>query len=215
MMDAVPPHTADALPMRLRSATRGLHTAAERSPLMATLVAGRVTRQRYVALLASLHAIYAALERALAARADDPVVAALDAAPLARRPALERDLAALRAGPVEPAPAAQTYAARIGALAAHGSPALAAHAYVRYLGDLHGGQVLARQVSRALGLADGEGTAFYDFGPPERVAALRRQLREALGRLPVDRQGADAIVAEACWGFEQHRVLFDEVAALA
>jgi heme oxygenase len=212
MMDAVPPHTADALPARLRAATRGLHAAAERSPLMATLVAGRVTRLRYVALLASLHAIYAALERALAARADDPVVAALDAAPLARRPALERDLAALAAGPVEPAPAAQVYAARIDALAAHGSPALAAHAYVRYLGDLHGGQVLARQVARALGLADGEATAFYDFGPPERVQALRRRLRDALGRLPVDAQGADAIVAEACWGFEQHRVMFEQLA---
>ena len=211
MMDAVPPHTADALPARLRAATRGLHAAAERSPLMATLVAGRVTRLRYVALLASLHAIYAALERALAARADDPVVAALDAAPLARRPALERDLAALAAGPVEPAPAAQVYAARIDALAAHGSPALAAHAYVRYLGDLHGGQVLARLIQRQYGLPAYGGTAFYAFGDAAEVEALKHDFRAGLDALALAPPQADAFVAEACETFRWHQRMFEEL----
>lgn len=206
MIDAV---TTTALPLRLRDATRELHAAAERSPLMRALIAGRLARADYVALLRNLHLLYDALEAGLAAAAAHPVVATLDAAPLARRAALAQDLDTLAPGwRAQPcAPAATAYAER---LRAAPPPVLAAHAYVRYLGDLHGGQLLARQVARALGTD--AALAFYDFGPESRVLALRAQLRSALGRLPLGAHEADTLVAEACWGFEQHRRLFDELA---
>ena len=51
------------------------------------------------------------------------------------------------------------YVARLQALP---PPHLAAHAYVRYLGDLAGGPVLARIVGRAYGLQQ-QGLAFYRF----------------------------------------------------
>ena len=41
---------------------------------------------------------------------------------------------------------------------------LAAHAYVRYLGDLAGGQALGRIARQAYALPDGAGTRFFDFG---------------------------------------------------
>jgi heme oxygenase len=40
---------------------------------------------------------------------------------------------------------------------------LLAHAYVRYLGDLSGGQIIGGRIKRAYGLKGKEGTAFYDF----------------------------------------------------
>ena len=42
---------------------------------------------------------------------------------------------------------------------------LLAHAYVRYLGDLSGGQVIRRRIEKAYGIErdDGRGTRFYDF----------------------------------------------------
>jgi heme oxygenase len=88
---------------------------------------------------------------------------------------------------------------------------------VRYLGDLHGGQVVARTVARALA-ASGHtaplAAAFYDFGPPQRVLALRQGLRAALGGLVLQAGQQQAIVAEACWSFEQHALMFEQLQAL-
>ena len=205
------------LPTRLRAATQALHTRAERSGVMPALLAGRLPQTRYVALLASLHAIYAALEDSLAARQADPRLGSLNDPGLARRAALEADLARLH-GPGWPAEvgvaaAARAYAARLRALAAAGAPALGAHAYVRYLGDLHGGQVLARIVARAYALSGAAGTDFYRFGRDDELPAQRAALRAALAALPLSAAEGEAFVAEACWGFEQHVRLFEELAA--
>ena len=55
---------------------------------------------------------------------------------------------------------------RIEELAAGPDPSrLLAHAYVRYLGDLSGGQFIRRRISKAYGLDDGAGVSFYEFRP--------------------------------------------------
>lgn len=204
---------APDLPQRLREATRALHAAAERSALMVALLSGRLPRPRYLMLLRSLHALYEALEAGLERLAPDPAIATLDASALRRAPALAADLQALH-GPgwrtaLAPVPAAQAYAARLSALAATGSRTLVAHAYVRYLGDLNGGQLLRRRVAQGLALSGDEGTQFYDFGG--NAAVLRDRLRGALGRLPLSPDEQDAVVAEACWAFDQHRQMFEEI----
>ena len=98
-------------------------------------------------------------------------------------------------------------------LAAQQPGALAAHAYVRYLGDLAGGQALRRVVQQAYGLADATGTRFFGCGPPAQVLALRLAFRHGLDALPLDAAGAAALVAEAQWSFGQHVRLFEELAA--
>jgi heme oxygenase len=212
--DAVP-HATPAraavpeLPARLREATRALHAQAERSGLMATLLRGRIGRAAYCALLRNLHAIYTALEEANDAELVDPV--------LHRADALALDLEHLHgAGWREQlplSPATQAYVQRLQVLARGGSRALAAHAYVRYLGDLHGGQVLRGLVRRGLGLGDqGQpGTRFYDFGDAARVQDLRAEFRRRLAALPLAADEQQAVVDEACWAFAQHARIFEEL----
>ena len=205
------------LPSRLRLGTRELHTAAERTGLMTGLLAGRIRPAAYCALLRNLHAIYDALESALARPQRHPAVAPFDQPAWRREAALAADLQRLH-GPrwlaeIALQPAAAGYARRLQDLGERGSPSLVAHAYVRYLGDLHGGQVLRRRVAEALGLPADDGVAFYDFGPAAAVQALRLQCRAALAALQLAPAEQDAVLAEARWGFEQHIVLFDQLAA--
>ena len=136
---------------------------------MAQLLQQRLSRTGYCALLRNLHAIYAALEASLTRRGDDPIVATLHAQPLAREAALARDLEALHGAgwhdELTLAPATLAYVRRLALLGADESAVLVAHAHVRYLGDLHGGQVLKRLVSSSLGLEPGRALGSMISGP--------------------------------------------------
>lgn len=126
---------------------------------------------------------YSALEQALDKHQADPTLApTYNPTLLARAPRLASDIAYLLQLPestwqthplhtvleaTPPAPFA-AYVARIRALAAASDPTpLLAHAYVRYLGDLSGGQVIRRRIAKAYGLDadadDARGTQFYSF----------------------------------------------------
>lgn len=205
------------LAQRLREGTRALHGAAERAGVMPALLRGTLPAPQFHRLQRNLQAVYAALEPALQRHAAHPLLAPLPLAGLLRSAALAADLQALHGADWATAlpltDAARAYAERLRQLDWADPGALAAHAYVRYLGDLSGGQTLRRLVQRAYAISDSEGTRFYDFGPPERVAALAQDFRRALDRLPVDEDQAQALVAEACWSFRQHVRLFSELQA--
>ena len=87
----------------------------------------------------------------------------------------------------------------------------AAHAYVRYLGDLSGGQMLARIVANSLCLAPNQGVSFYDFGSTENVKRLAQEFRAGLDLL-ADEESAQTVVDEACAAFARHRDLFEQLA---
>ncbi len=201
------------LAQRLRDGTRTLHVDAERSPFMSVLLRGRMERAAYAALLRNLHAIYEAMEPALARHAAQPALAPLDLTALARLSSLTEDLVRV-ADPSDATselrPAALRYVVRLHELDADGPELLLAHAYVRYLGDLSGGQLLRGIVARSPGLALRAGTAFYEFGEAVPASALAAAFRASLDRCIVD--DPDAVVAEAQRAFRWHRELFDELA---
>lgn len=201
----------------LKAETRTLHTALERGPLMQSLLRGQMARNAYCGLLGNLHVVYAALEPALERHASDPGLAPVFSAELFRCGALADDLTELHGtawrAEILTVPAATRYAQHLHRLSAQRPGLLAAHAYVRYLGDLSGGQVLRRIVADALSLAPGRGTHFYDFGEPADVVRLVRAFRAGLGQLAHDDAQVCAVVAEAVLAFQLHQTLFDELFA--
>lgn len=205
------------LAARLRAATKDLHHAVERAGVMRSLLRGQLPRPGYLALLRNLHPIYQALEAGLQRHADHPQLQPLQLPALARVHSLGQDLQALhgpdwaRALPV--LPAARDYAEHLRQLDEQRPALLAAHAYVRYLGDLSGGQMLLRIVAQGLHLPPGEGVAFYDFGPAERVAGLAQGLRQGLDLIARHEAEAVTLVDEACAAFERHRQLFEQLEA--
>lgn len=200
------------LPQRLRDATQPWHARAERSGVMGLLLRRRLSRAGYGRLLRSLLAVYESLEPALQREAQG--LARLGVAPrgLQRAPALRADLQRFDDGaPVAVPPLAAAYAARVDALRGEAAHRLLAHLYVRYLGDLHGGQVLGPLVRDLFGLGDGPGAQFYDFGDPGQVQRLRAELRAMLADARLSASQADEVVHEAVWAFSAHVELFEQL----
>ena len=109
-------------------------------------------------------------------------------------------------------PATDAYVNRIRELDASTPDLLLAHAYVRYLGDLSGGQMLRGIVAASMPVPEGRGTAFYEFGDAEQTHALTQAFRNGLARVVADPATVSALAAEARCAFELHSRLFDELA---
>lgn len=199
---------------RLKSETRALHTAAERSRFMGDLLRGRMAVPPYVAMLRNLQAIYAALEPALARHATHPAIAPIFLPGLWRSASIAHDIGVLEgAGGADARlqPSTIAYVARLRELDLSAPELLLAHAYVRYLGDLSGGQLLRGIVSRLPWAQGLQATAFYEFGDPAQARDLTQRFREGVGAVQADAETEQALVDEACRSFEAHGVLFDEL----
>lgn len=204
---------AAALSLRLRDATKEDHVAAERSPFMGRLLRGQAARQEYSAYLASLLPVYVALEETLPTMPE--WVRDLHPSALLRQASLVADLRALSNadGPPAPVPSAVGLADRVREMAERPGPWVA-HAWVRYMGDLSGGQVLARIVARSYGLADDVGTAFYRFPEISDGDAFKATYRDGLDRAPLIEAEVGAAVEEARAAFATHRRIFAELEGL-
>jgi len=205
------------LSQRLKHETWALHGALERSDLMRRLLRGRLEREQYCALLRSLYQIYLALESGIERHARHRAIAPVFFPQLHRAGALARDLDFLHGGDwrerLAVVPAASLYVRHLVQIDAHSPELLVAHGYVRFLGDLNGGQVLRRIVADSLRLDGGSGTAFYEFGSRDAVAALAQAYRAGLDSVDCGELSAAALVAEAKLAFQLHGMLFDELAA--
>jgi len=195
-----------------------MHQLAERSGIMRDILHGQVGPDVYCMLLRNLQPIYAALERELDRHAQSPAIAPVWFPDLYRCPALEADLRYLhgdRWGALPLSSATRDYCARLGNISRDRPASLAAHAYVRYMGDLSGGQILNGIIARALALRDERGTAFYRFGNGTDTAAMKERFRAGLDALPADAAALDAITAEAVSAFGRHVELFEELTKIA
>ncbi|MDQ6612212.1 MAG: biliverdin-producing heme oxygenase [Gemmatimonadota bacterium] len=204
-----------ALSHRLRSETKVAHAAAERSGIMRTLLRGAVTRAAYVALLHNLAALYSALEAELVRHHADPALAQVDWRILRRVPALQHDIACFDwQSPVAICPATAAYVERIHELGATEPSLLFAHAYLRYLGDLYGGQIIQGIIKKTF--SEGScATSFYEFTDIGNINEFKIFFREAIDAIPEGSVSPDALVAEARLGYELHKQIFSELEATA
>lgn len=208
------PHPSAAptgLALRLREATADAHTAAERTAFVRHLFKGTLPRDGYVAFIRALYPVYEALEAAMASATADPAVGMAYDPTLNRTAALARDLAWF-AGPdwasLPVAAPAAAYARHLRDLATRAPAGLTAHAYVRYLGDLSGGQLMGKRVATRYDAGDA-GTNFYSFPGIGDIDARKHQYRGMLAALPLDAAQQDLVVQEAITGFDFAREIFE------
>lgn len=194
---------------RLRAETADLHRTAERTGVVAALLRGKAGLDAYRAFLRNLLPVYEALESALdRASAAGSSAARLAQPDLYRASRLKADLRRLGGEDAVVTDGARRYAARIEAVE-HDSGRVAAHAYVRYLGDLNGGQILKRLVGRHLEL-DPDCLTFYDF-PVEDPSRLASDYLVAIDEVARTSDEPGRTVDEARTAFELSIALGHEV----
>jgi heme oxygenase len=187
----------------LKEETHGLHVQAERTGIVADMLRGRVSRSSYALYLRNLWPAYQQLELGLERHRLTPAVGELAFGEVYRSSALVADLTWLWgddwANGLALLPAGRRYADRISAAADGGGEGLIGHAYVRYFGDLNGGQALKRLLAKSLDLPAAS-LSFYDFPSIDDLGAFRRAYREALDRSAgwvVSREGVVEAALEA------------------
>jgi len=200
---------------RLRAETAQAHRVVESTAFVKGILRGIVDFENFVTMQAGLYMIYNAMEQELDRHSRHPLVSRVDFKVLRRTDVLARDLEYL-AGPdwaqhLRSTPARDEYIQRLRWLGENAPELLVAHSYTRYLGDLSGGQVVAKIVRRALGLRGGEGLGFFHFDEIDNAKAFKDEYRRRLDELPLGDHVGERIIEEAKHVFELNRRMFEEL----
>jgi len=193
---------ADVIPFSrlVRERTARGHSGSESATFMSDLMTGEGTREDYVALVAQHYFLYETLEAVQPAMRHNPTVAPFLSPALTRMPALTADLEFLLGtdwkAHIAPLSVTRRYTQRIREVAADWPAGYVAHHYTRYLGDLSGGQYIAKVMARRFGLGT-NGIGFYLFDQIADPAEFKNSYRAEL----------DA----AAWSNDERERVIDEV----
>jgi heme oxygenase len=167
-------------------------------------------------LLENLLAVYQELERGLSRHEASPIFSGVRWTMLRRGPAIEQDLLTV-AGPdwrrsVVLFPSGKKYVDGIAQAGAGNGERLMAHAYVRYLGDLSGGQILRRILGRSLGLGP-DALSFYEFPAIDDLAGFKSTFRAAIDAAGAGMVDVEAVVDESEVAFRLNIELSEAIQA--
>ncbi|KAF9184651.1 heme oxygenase (decycling) 1 [Haplosporangium sp. Z 767] len=198
------------LSVDLREGTKSIHAAAGRSKFVKHIFKAEIPQATFGRFLISLYHIYNTLERVLADHVNN---AQLDLIyfpdQLARKEILEQDLERFH-GPqwrdllVTTSPAQQKYINAIEHCASSATPELLiAHSYVRYMGDLSGGQIIAKRLKSY-------NVGFFTFDKIEDHDLFKEFFRKRLNQVKISDELKDKIVEEAKAAFHLNMEIFSE-----
>ena len=203
--------TPEGFAAQVKIATDPAHRDAEGSQFMSQLLDGALPAEAYVALLAQQWFIYRDLEAGGRALAGHPLVDPFLHDSLLREQALEDDLAFhLGAGwrdKVTALPATERYTARLRAVSPDWPAGYVAHHYLRYLGDLSGGQIIRRIMERTYGY-DTDGVRFYIFDDIAKPKPFKDAYRAAMDALDLREEEKLRFIDEVGAAFNYNRDLF-------
>ena len=200
---------------RIRKETAQAHRLAESTNFVKGILRGVMDMDSFANMQAGMYLVYEAMEEELERHKNHPVVGKVYFEQLRRRQVLEQDMQDLYGDDwrekVRMTPMRKKYIQRIREVSASDPTLLVAHSYTRYLGDLSGGQVIAKIARKSLGLNGPEGLRFFEFEEIENGRAFKQEYRNRLNNLGVAEAKADAIVKEAKKVFALNQALFEEL----
>lgn len=197
----------EPLSIQLRQSTAAAHTDAEGSAFIKKLFSGTCTEQEYYHYLWSLHAMYTTLENELEKNKTNAVAALVYFPELFRKESLAADLLEWSNFKTDIPKGLQSainlYVNHLQKLGEHNPELLVSHAYVRYMGDLSGGQILAKILNRRF--TDARGLNFYNY-QIEDVKLMKAMYRNHLDQVPQNL--SESMCREADLAFKMNSLIF-------
>ncbi|MDV7088559.1 biliverdin-producing heme oxygenase [Rhodococcus sp. IEGM 248] len=196
---------------RIKTGTDAAHRETEQSRFVGALLAGELTSDGYAELLAQTYLVYRELEDAGRTHTGNPVASPFLHDELLRVPSLEADLEFLR-GPswretVSALPATTRYVERLREVAYEWPAGFVAHHYIRYMGDLSGGQIIRRMLERAYGYTT-DGLQFYIFDEIPKPKVFKDTYRAKLDAAPLTPEDQQRVIDEVNFAYRLNGDLF-------
>jgi heme oxygenase (biliverdin-producing, ferredoxin) len=207
----------------LKAAGSGLHQKIEETPFVASLANGTVAEDSYKNYLADLFVIYDQLETELFLNQESEkngiaeIIRPFTAEGLWRGALISQDLEAFEDAGRSPGNQAIAYKEHLVSLGQYHPHLLAAHAYIRYMGDLFGGQTIAKRLEERFSgkLATYDFTKLCQNREIERPVQFALTLRAQLDSVPLQPLQRSEILEEVAKGYEMHLALFKELESRA
>ncbi|CEP16478.1 hypothetical protein [Parasitella parasitica] len=219
----------------MKEGTKIVHAAAENNIFTKRFLSGSISTDEYGRYINSLYFIYKygiMREDLLAQHKENPIIKlAYFPFELTRESSLIKDLEyyygkdriAELTDFKNATPAVKAYVKGLKDAAERNPALLIAHSYSRYLGDLSGGQILAKRLKKHVLKRDvinanwdsHRGLEFYHFEHILNHNEFKNLYRQRLDESPVTQYVKDLIVAEAIYSFELNIALFDEIQTLS
>jgi heme oxygenase len=187
-----------------KTATWDLHKEAETTGFINDLLRGRASRPNYVNFLHNLRLVYDAMESDTSWLKAYPELGDFISPALFRTAHLCRDISELQERTkvkFHIFPETEDYVAHIKRASRLKPEAMLAHIYVRYLGDLNGGQVMKRLLIKSLNLPE-DALTFYDFNQVENMKLFKQDFRHAINRIRLSAEKREIATQAAKRAFE-------------
>ncbi|MFE5333210.1 heme oxygenase (biliverdin-producing) [Embleya sp. NPDC056575] len=210
--------TAGATPTfaeTLRKRSWAFHQEAEGSGFLEALMKGELTRDAYTAMVAQHYWAYVVLDDAADTMREHPVGAPFADARLDRRAILEADMLFLAGeGWQERWPANEAtrrYTDRMREKCYDWAGGFVAHHYTRYLGDMSGGQFIAKQMRKHYDLPGTRGSDFYVFDGLGDLTVWKDAYRAAMNDAPWDEAEQELVIQEVLFAYDINSAVLREL----
>lgn len=197
---------------RMKQETWSEHEASKDSDFAISIMSGRFGQKGFIEWQRALYPIYLKLENILKKNRKDPVLHIFDHRKLDRTDRIYSDLQKLGVDPIlNPSPL-KTIAPYVAAIqnASDTPQRLMAYHYTRYMGDMNGGQVIARAMENICGI-DKSALSCYDFSEVGDTYHYRKQYKTLLELSPWSEEEREAFIDEAKIAYARNADLFDEL----
>ena len=209
----------DSLRDQLKEGTREIHGVADKlikDAFMGCKTNNPINVNTYRIFLSQLYYVYISLERALLANSEHPLVGpTYFPQELNRYDQLVADLQYYYGedwiNKISEMPGTRVYAEHLSKLAGEKPMLLISHAYVRYQGDLSGGQQIMKILQRLFHLEklDNEGIHFYDFPNISNIKKFKDFYNGRMNELELTKVEIGDLVKEAQVAFQMTIDLFE------
>jgi heme oxygenase len=189
------------------------HSKAEKSKFIQAMFRGQLTKEAYIANLEGMLHLYTALEAELEKHKEDKNVSKIFYPELFRKKSLEQDLYFFRGDKYNhgsPSKNTKKYTNWLEEISRSSPKNLISHAYVRYLGDLSGGQILGKIIRKTFTLQEGNGDLFYTFAIND-IDQFKNLYRSQLDSLDITDQEKQGLLHEVKIAFQMNGEIFSEL----